>query len=267
MADLPSYLPSETFDHDDEHELKLRVEPRAPIAPIVGRIERLAAEEGEAAHETLAGDIGEAFGIDEISGIKGIAHIDRFSMYHDTRALDLYRSDASLRTRRRGNGKCRVNAKRYDGRGGARGCVVRREWRYTLAPDVFDFLERSRFRPLVEHHFGELLGRRGEARLCLSPVVQIHKRSTRIEFSGAGGQQFLLSLDRFRGFDCRTHEITRSTRELREIEIEALNGKASRELESIREPVSRLPGIALGRPKYQVLVEALGIHDDPAAAL
>jgi hypothetical protein len=184
--DTPTFLPADSCQPVDEHEIKLRIEPRSPLAPLLLRMERLAAEEGNAAHETLAADIGEAFGIDDIAGIKGIEHIERFSVYHDTRALDLYRCDASLRTRRRRNGKCRVNAKRSGGTG-ARGYVVRQEWCYTIAPDVYDFLERARFRPLAQHHFADLLGRRGDARLCLSPVVQIQKRSTRVELVGAGG--------------------------------------------------------------------------------
>lgn len=256
--DASTFLPADSCEPVDEHELKLRIEPRSQLAPLVERIERLATEEGNAAHETLATDIGEAFGIDDIAGIKGIDHIERFSVYHDTRALDLYRCDASLRTRRRRNGKCRVNAKR-SGETGARGYVVRQEWCYTVAPDVYDFLERAGFRPLALHHFADLLGRRGDARLCLSPVVQIQKRSTRVEFVGAGGERFLLSLDRFRGFDCREPEIAGTTDELREIEIEALNGKATRELASIHAHMSVPPGAEPGRPKYQLLVEELGI--------
>src|SRR5262245_37246884 len=176
MDSLPDYLPPDSLEPCDEHELKLRVEPRSPLADAAVRIERLAAEEAGASNEALVAEIGEAFGLDDIAGIKGIAYVERFSVYHDTRALDLYRCGASLRTRRRGNGKCRVNAKRAGGRSGARGVVVRREWCYTLAPYVFDFLERARFRPLAEHHFADLLGQRGDARLCLSPVVQIQKR-------------------------------------------------------------------------------------------
>lgn len=256
--DAPTFLPASSCEPVDEHEIKLRIEPRSELAPVVDRIERLAADEGNASHETLAADIAEAFGLDDLAGIKGIAHIERFSVYHDTRALDLYRCDASLRTRRRRNGKCRVNAKR-SGRAGARGYVVRREWRYTLAPDVFDFLERARLRPLARHHFGDLLSRGGDARLSLSPVVQIQKRSTRIELAGAGGERFALSLDRFRGFDCRAPEIAAATGELREIEIEAMNGRAERELGSIHDHLRIPPGVEQGRPKYQLLVEELGI--------
>jgi len=254
------FLPPASDEPADEHEIKLRIEPRSQLAPVVERIEALAAEDGNAAHDTLAAEIGDAFGLDDIAGIKGIGHVERFMVYHDTRALDLYRCDASLRTRRRRNGKCRVNAKRSGKGDGSHGVAVRREWRYTLAPDVYDFLERARFRPLALHHFADLLGRRGDARLGLSPVVQIQKCSTRIELCGAGGERFLLSLDRFRGFDCRTPEIGGTTGELREVELEALNGKATRELASICDHMSLPPGVEQGRPKYQLLVEELGIE-------
>jgi len=244
MSALPSLLPRESHDPADEHELKLVLEPHGPMAALVDRVDELA----------------EAFGLGALSEIDEVGHIDRFSVYHDTRSLDLYRADASLRTRRRRKGMCRVNAKLQDGRGASHGYVVRREWRYDLAPDLFEFLEQARFQPLVEHHFGELLARRIDAERGLVPVVQIHKRSRRIELRTASGERFLLSLDRFRGFDCRGGEIGRSTRELSELELEARNGKASRRLEAIRDRVRSLVGAAPGRPKYSMLVETLGIE-------
>ncbi|HVH17838.1 MAG TPA: hypothetical protein VNF72_06025 [Myxococcota bacterium] len=44
-----------------------------------------------------------------------------------------------------------------------------------------------------------------------------------------------------------------------DFEIEALNGKATRELASIHAHMSVPPGAEPGRPKYQLLVEELGI--------
>ncbi|HVN41001.1 MAG TPA: CYTH domain-containing protein [Myxococcota bacterium] len=243
MSTLPSLLPLESRDPVDEHELKLVVAPNSPMAALVDRID----------------DLVEAFGLGALEELEEIDPIDRFSVYHDTRSLDLYRADASLRTRRRRKGLCRVNAKLHDGRGATQGYVVRREWRYDLAPDLFEFLEKARFQPLVEHHFGELLARRVDAERGLVPVVQIHKRSRRIELRAASGERFLLSLDRFRGFDCRGGEIGRGTPELCELELEARNGKASRRLEAIRDRVSPLVGAEPGRPKYSLLVETLGI--------
>jgi hypothetical protein len=252
MSALPSLLPLESHAHEDEHELKLVLEPNGPMAALFDRIERGAA----GAH-----DLAEAFGLGALTELEEVGHIDRFSVYHDTRSLDLYRADASLRTRRRRKGMCRVNAKLHDGRSAAQGYVVRREWRYDLAPDLFEFLQKARFRPLVEHHFGELLARRIDAERGLVPVVQIHKRSRRIALRAASGERFLLSLDRFRGFDCRSGEIGRGTPELCELELEARNGKASRRLEAVRDHVHPLAGAAPGRPKYSLLVEALAIDE------
>jgi CYTH domain-containing protein len=243
MSALPAVLPLESLDPVDEHELKLVIEPHGPMAALVDRVD----------------DLVKAFGLGALAELEEVDPIDRFSVYHDTRSLDLYRADASLRTRRRRKGLCRVNAKLHDGRGARHGYVVRREWRYDLAPDLFEFLEKARFRPLVEHHFGELLARRIDAERGLAPVVQIHKRSRRIEIRAGSGERFLLSIDRFRGFDCRSGEIGRRTPELCELELEARNGKASRRLEEIRERVRPLAGAAPGRSKYSLLVDALGI--------
>jgi inorganic triphosphatase YgiF len=239
-------LPLKSRDPVDEHELKLVVEPHGPMSALVDHVDELV----------------KAFSLGALAELEEVAPIDRFSVYHDTRNLDLYRADASLRTRRRRKGRCRVNAKLHDGRGARSGYVIRREWRYDLAPDLFEFLEKARFRPLVEHHFGELLARRVDAERGLVPVVQIHKRSRRIEIRAESGERFLLSIDRFRGFDCRGGEIGRGTPELCELELEARNGKASRRLESIRDRVRPLAGTAPGRPKYSLLVEALGIDAD-----
>lgn len=246
MSALAALLPLESRDPVDEHELKLVIEPHGPMAAQADRVDELV----------------KTFGLGALAELEEVAPIDRFSVYHDTRSLDLYRADASLRTRRRRKA-VRVNAKLHDGRGARHGYVVRREWRYDLAPDLFEFLEKARFRPLVEHHFGELLARRIDAERGLVPVVQIHKRSRRIEIRAGSGERFLLSIDRFRGFDCRSGEIGRSTPELCELELEARNGKASRRLEAIRDRVRPLAGAAPGRAKYSLLVDALGI--DPEA--
>jgi hypothetical protein len=258
-ASLPTIASGAVGAPEDEHEIKLHVEAGGAIARIADRIERLAARADDATLDAIAGDIYRALGLDVSAGISGISRIDRVSVYHDTGALDLHRGNASLRIRRRRSGKYRVNAKTEESPGSP-GHAIRREWRYGLAPDAFARLAQVGFLPLVERHFGDLLAPPLDARWCLSPTVRIHKRSTRIGFTGPSGQRYLLSLDRFRGFDCRIAGAERSTRELREIEVEARNRKASRQLAAIRDHVALLPGIAPGRAKYQYLVEELGIE-------
>ena len=251
-------LPREARRRGDEHELKLEVDAGSPLARAVERIEELAAQESEATHRAIADAFEQLFGL-EVSGIKKISRVQHFSVYYDTAELDLCRLDASLRMRRRRSGGYRVNAKSPDVCGDHRGHLVRGEWRYTLAQEVFEFLERMRFLPLVEHHYAEVFEGPIDARRALAPVVQIHKRSARIQLLQAGGQSLLLSLDRFTGFGCRDGEVARSTRELREVEIEALNDKAARGLGAVCDRLASLRGVTLCRPKYQTVVRELAL--------
>jgi hypothetical protein len=62
MNALPDFLPVDSHDPIDEHEIKLRVEPRSPLAAVAQRIEELAAEDGNAAHEMAISSAAETRG-------------------------------------------------------------------------------------------------------------------------------------------------------------------------------------------------------------